>query len=303
MKKLVEIAREASARIQPAYLAGLENEDRAREYGITTPLRQAHFLAQVFAETGGGFVLQENMSYTAARMLEIFGVGRHSAKITPAEAETLARKPELLAERVYGAGNPRKMAELGNRPGDGFPFRGTGPMQSTGRAAAKAWGDKLGVAFAENVALMLAPRWVMMPPLFEWQKINGNRLADQNDIRAIRRAINGGYNGMAHAEEWFDKLWKIARRDSDPEEAWQAPRNADEGTRWLQDALNDLGAEPPLKVDGRYGPRTRAAVVWFQTLAGLKADGVAGPVTRQALHVRLSAVRGDANLEGLTEAA
>jgi hypothetical protein len=74
------------------------------KHGITSPQRMAHFLAQVMQETGRLKVLRENMSYSVKRMLEIFGVRYHSAKITPAEAPTLAHHPEALAERVYGLG-------------------------------------------------------------------------------------------------------------------------------------------------------------------------------------------------------
>ena len=56
-------------------------------------------------------------------MLQIFGVGNHSAAVTAAEAATLANRPEAIADRVYGLGNPRKARELGNtKPGDGFLY-------------------------------------------------------------------------------------------------------------------------------------------------------------------------------------
>jgi putative chitinase len=76
------------------------------EAGITTPQRMAHFLAQAMQETGAFTVLRESMSYSAPRMLEIFGVDHHSAKITEAEAAGLAHNEQALAERVYGLGNP-----------------------------------------------------------------------------------------------------------------------------------------------------------------------------------------------------
>jgi putative chitinase len=50
-------------------------------------------------------------------------------------------------------------------------------------------------------------------------------------------------------------------------------------------------AEPPVLVDGRYGPATSDAVTWFQNLVGLKADGVAGDVTRAAIQLRLATIR------------
>ena len=55
-------------------------------------------------------------------------------------------------------------------------------------------------------------------------------------------------------------------------------------TEWLQTALNRLGADPPLVVDGSYGRHTRRAVTVFQAAHELKPDGLAGPLTLAALH-------------------
>lgn len=51
----------------------------------------------------------------------------------------------------------------------------------------------------------------------------------------------------------------------------------------IQKRLNDLGAKPPLVVDGAMGPVTTAAVVAFQKSKGLAADGKVGPITLAAL--------------------
>jgi hypothetical protein len=55
--------------------------------------------------------------------------------------------------------------------------------------------------------------------------------------------------------------------------------------RELQTRLNTLNvAQPPLAVDGIFGPKTRAAVVSFQSRTPpLKADGIVGPKTQAAL--------------------
>jgi peptidoglycan hydrolase-like protein with peptidoglycan-binding domain len=60
-------------------------------------------------------------------------------------------------------------------------------------------------------------------------------------------------------------------------------RSGGDITEWLQAALNRLGADPPLAVDGSYGRHTRRAVAAFQSAHGLKPDGIAGPLTTAAL--------------------
>jgi lysozyme family protein len=54
-------------------------------------------------------------------------------------------------------------------------------------------------------------------------------------------------------------------------------------TEWLQAALNRLGADPPLVVDGCFGRHTRRAVMAFQAAHELVPDGLAGPLTLSAL--------------------
>jgi peptidoglycan hydrolase-like protein with peptidoglycan-binding domain len=52
----------------------------------------------------------------------------------------------------------------------------------------------------------------------------------------------------------------------------------------LQTLLNFVGAaQPPLVLDGIFGPKTKAAVLKFQQTTGLSADGIVGPLSTQAL--------------------
>lgn len=261
------------------------------QFAITTPLRLAHFLAQVLHETGGGSVLRENLGYTTpARLLVIFGEGRHSAAIRPAEVAGLLGNEAALAERVYGLGNPFKAKELGNlQPGDGFRYRGAGVLQTTGRANFKRMGLKSGVDFEGQPELVIDPAHALKPALHEWAEGKLNAAADRNDIRAITIRINGGTNGLADRQDWFARIFPLL----DGGAAWEQA-DAQDDTRWLQQALNDAGADPKLDVDGKAGPATEKAVRWFQLAAGLAVDGDAGPVTLAALREVLGRTRGGA---------
>ena len=63
-----------------------------------------------------------------------------------------------------------------------------------------------------------------------------------------------------------------------------------DGTKWIQNALNTINGNTALKVDGAYGPMTKAAVTAYQTAKGLKADGWAGPLTSASLATDLTKV-------------
>lgn len=275
------------------YLGAIRRgEQLFNDHHITTPLRMAHFLAQALHETGGFRILRENMNYSAKRMIKIFGVGNHSAAVTAAEAATLANHPEAIADRVYGLGNPRKARELGNTTlGDGFLYRGNGVLQTTGRGNHKRMGDACGVNFEGDPGLVTNPDHALKPALIEWTQHNLNSFADKNDIRTTTRRINGGFNGLSEREAWFDKVWLLLKDVSEPVEAWEIGDGEDD-VKQLQEALNDLGADPKLVVDGRYGPATRRAVREFQAAAGIKVDGIAGPVTEAAITLKIETIRG-----------
>ena len=182
MTRPIDVVRAVAPLAKPNYIAAFQNGSALlAQHEINTPLRLAHFLAQILHESGELRIEWENMSYSAERMLEIFGA-RHSAKVKPAEAAMLAHKPELIAERVYGLGNPSKAAELGNtHRGDGFLYRGGGLMQTTGRANYKRMGQLCGVDFENHPDLVVSAEHALKPALGEWSQGKLNQFADQDD--------------------------------------------------------------------------------------------------------------------------
>jgi putative chitinase len=211
--RAIEIVQRVASRAHANYVNAFAAGDALLDqFGINTPLRLSHFMAQVLHETGAGTVLFENMNYrTAERLLQIFGEGNHSAGIRRDEVNGLLNNAPALAERVYGLGNPRKAQELGNaRPGDGFLFRGGGVLQTTGGGNYRRMGDKSGVDFFANPDLIVDSAHALKPALHEWAEGNLNAAADANDLRKITRVINGGFNGLAERQALFDRILPLA---------------------------------------------------------------------------------------------
>ena len=143
-------------------------------FGIDNDKRIAHYLAQVFHESG------------ALRYVEEIASG--AAYDTGAKAKALGNTPE--------------------KDGDGQKYKGRGFIQLTGRANYKAFNDydlctEDVIAHPENVAKFplnqIASMWF-------WQTHGLNELADRDDggmigediCRKITKIINGGQNGIAN---------------------------------------------------------------------------------------------------------
>ena len=287
MIALQEAVRQLAPRCEAIYTDALAaNVDVLDKLGITAnPLRASHWLAQALHETDGGTIVRESGAYSAERLLQIFGAGRSSAAVTPEEAQQLAHNGPAIFDRVYGVGNPHLARELGNtQVGDGWNYRGNCWFQTTGRAAHHTFGDRAGVSFEAHPEMMATGKYSILPAAFEWADGNLNALADQNNIRAITRKINGGYNGFDSRVAWFEKTWALMKSPDQPAEAW-AHAAPDDYAKRLQTSLNDLGYQPALTVDGRFGPATTAAIKWFQMIHGLNPDGIDGPVTQAAINL------------------
>lgn len=142
--------------------------------GIDTPERMAAFIAQL-AHESGEFKYWE----------EIWGPTKQQLKYDT----TLAKK-------------------LGNLvKGDGFRYRGRGPIQLTGRGNYKKYGNLLGLDLVSDPDKVATPSVGFMVAAVFWL-INGlNELADRRDFRAITKRINGG---LTHIEQRV-RYWSTAQ--------------------------------------------------------------------------------------------
>jgi putative chitinase len=171
------------------------------KFGITTAARVAGFVAQGQHESGDFTVLQENLNYSAKGLRGVFG------KYFPddAIAAQYAKKPEMIANRVYGG-------RMGNGPeasGDGYKFRGRGILQLTGRAnytqcSRDLFGDD---TLANDPDLVRTPEYAIITACWFWYKNKLNEICDKGDIVLLSKRINGGTIGLEdRIKHWNDAL-------------------------------------------------------------------------------------------------
>jgi putative chitinase len=161
-------------------------------YEINTPKRVAAFLAQCGHESGGWTVFEENLNYSAQGLNGIF------KKYFPTleSATPYARQPEKIANKVYAN-------RMGNGPessGDGWKYRGRGPIQLTGKDNYRMFAQEM---FDDWQNLFENPDWVtadrdfaLMSAIWFWNKNKLNVQADAGDIKLMTKKINGGYIGL-----------------------------------------------------------------------------------------------------------
>jgi len=146
------------------------------EFAIEQPPRTAAFVAQLAHESGQFRFMEELWGPTAA-------------------------------QRRYEP--PGKLAtDLGNtETGDGKRFKGRGPIQITGRANYRRFGDLLGVDLIADPPRAALPEVAFRVAGLYWSRKGLNELADKvtrEAFKEITRRINGGFNGLADRERFYE---------------------------------------------------------------------------------------------------
>lgn len=140
-------------------------------FQIDTPIRIAHFIAQLAHESG-----------------------------------SLRYVRELASGEAYDTG---KLAEsLGNTPekdGDGQKYKGRGLIQLTGRNNYKAFDEFLDGEYdlLEHPERVETPLLACMSAGWFWHTRDLNTWADKDDVVKVTKIINGGRNGL---QERMDNL-------------------------------------------------------------------------------------------------
>ena len=199
LAQIAQLAPNARSSYREAFQDGQAVLDR---HGISdSALRVAHFMAQILHESGALTIQFENLNYSAQRLPKVWP-SRFKPK-GPLDPETHAHNPQKLANVVYGG----RMGNTG--PDDGFTYRGRGLMQLTGRdsyAEATTCLRKHTPAAPDFVVSpddVISAQWCLEVAASEWAEKGCNAFADQDDIRKVTRAINGGFIGLADRMEWL----------------------------------------------------------------------------------------------------
>jgi putative chitinase len=167
-------------------------------YYVNTPLRLAHLFSQIKHESGLK-PISENLNYSAKGLATTF----KKYFPTTALANEYQRQPQKIANRVYA----NRMGNGDEKSGDGWKYRGRGFIQLTGKDNYLMLSKDARIDCFNNPDLLLEEANAMIAALWFWNKNKLNDLADRDDIKAITKRINGGFNGLAHRQELLTK-WK-----------------------------------------------------------------------------------------------
>lgn len=173
------------------------------KYGIDTPLRQAHFLAQVAHESGGFKFVEENLNYSAKAL---YGVFRKYFPNLEA-AEGYARQKQKIANKVYA----NRLGNGSEASGDGWKYRGRGLIQLTGKANYQSFSNSAGIDAVANPEQVATPEYAMASACWYWQSRKINQYADADDLYMVTKRVNGGTNGIESRQHYLDEFKRLLK--------------------------------------------------------------------------------------------
>lgn len=167
----------------------------APEFGIDTPNEMASFLAQFGHETMGFTKFEENLNYSASRLMAVWPSRFPDAN----SAAAYAHNPEALANKVYGG------RMWNNLPGDGWTYRGRGP-QLTGKQNYCRASVMVNTNLIGRPELMLDPDIGSRVACAGWKALKLDWHDDDADAQAETRIINGGLIGLKERQALLNGL-------------------------------------------------------------------------------------------------
>lgn len=173
-------------KIDPS-LAPIFNET-FQKWGINSPQQQAAFIGQCGHECGNFKILEENLNYSAERLMAIWPKRFPTINV----AQPYHRNPRKIANKVYA----NRMGNRDEASDDGWRFRGSGWLQLTGHDNFYHAGKACGVDFVMKPDLVRTPQYAAMTAGWFWATHNCNQLAAAGDWAGLTKKINGGTIGL-----------------------------------------------------------------------------------------------------------
>ena len=174
-------------------------------YGMDTADILEDFIPNLLVECCEFTKFEEGLNYSAPRLMQVWCKRFPTLEI----ANQYAHQPQKLANFVYGG-------RLGNNiNGDGWAFRGSGPIQATGKDIVsdftKYYNKKFGTTYsAYLMAEMMRNKInIVMGLHFAcWFFSIAKGLipyALKDDFKAVVLRINGGYNGLEDRTNYYNR--------------------------------------------------------------------------------------------------
>jgi putative chitinase len=177
--------------------------ETALKFNITTNLRLAHFLAQCAHESGNFKLTTENLNYSAAGLVKVF-----TKYFTAKTAESYARRPEKIANRVYG----NRMGNGNEASGEGWKYRGRGYIQLTGKDNYKSFDNTVSDDILANPDLV-ATKYPLASAAFFFERNKlwtlCDRGSDDLSVTTVTKRVNGGTNGLADRIKYFREFYNL----------------------------------------------------------------------------------------------
>lgn len=202
---------------------------------------------------------------------------------------TTLRQAHFIAQLAHESDMFRTTVEYGGNNTRYAPWYGRGLIQTTWKEnyldfyqwAVQEGFDPPEFFSGSNKEEVAKFPWAFLCAVWYWESRNLNKLADQDNIRAITKSINGGYNGLQDRIGYLNRAKEILKLKPLDVDAPAGTITTKHKVINVQQALVKAGFV--VIVDGKKGDDTIAAVKMFQKINGLVPDGVIGPKTANKL--------------------
>lgn len=162
--------------------------------GINTPIRLAHFFAQLDHESNL-IPKRESLYYTAIENARATFKTPFKGK-TNIFVNSYLKNSVKMANYVYA----NRMGNRDEASGDGYKNRGGGYMQHTGADEMKILKARTGIDFVSNPDLLKEEANAMIAAIDFWNRRDLSSFADQDDLDRISDLINIGRLTVTHGD-------------------------------------------------------------------------------------------------------